>query len=489
MSLITKETLLTQQNRETLIFNMFTDAYPSLDCGPGTPLYEMVIRPMAMLWTKQQEGASDLYSATSFENVTNMDTTAMDRLMTKFFLTRRTGSYVTGTVRVYFNTKQDIYLTAGDIWEASNDRYYQVVSDSYTAAGNLPGNDTDGYYVDVAVISVGKGSSYNASANDSVTVTGAMSAYVRRAFFLADSSEGGTIETNTNFYNRGKDELASRGLYSYKNVKAILRDNFDLSQVIPVGIKDAEMIRDLTVVRGVGTIHRGGMADIYVQSPTLTTVTGYQPPLGFPYAFNSKSIVDSPEDLIAAWNSAAITTSDISTRGSMQEVIPLLTVSSPMTTLHSNISSIDTFVGNDDNTLLHTDNLVKEMWPLVVKISVTISTTQDTDSVKSLVKTYLVNYVTGLSSNSAPRVDDVIHAVKQAGVEKVNVPISMSCYYITEDLRMESIGLNKVRTPSASLLIPQENDSLKFIIEERSQISLRTCCWYTNADLIDVEVV
>ena len=53
---------------------------------------------------------------------------------------------------------------------------------------------------------------------------------------------------------------------------------------------------------------------------------------------------------------------------------------------------------------------------------------------------------------------------------------------------MERIGLDLYRQPQDSILRPLESDSLKFIIEDRSQISMRTCCWYTNEDLIKVDV-
>ena len=35
------------ENMETKILQVLADTYPNLDCGPGTPVYEMVVRPIA----------------------------------------------------------------------------------------------------------------------------------------------------------------------------------------------------------------------------------------------------------------------------------------------------------------------------------------------------------------------------------------------------------------------------------------------------------
>lgn len=476
-----------QSDKEALVVQIISDAYPALDCGPGTPIYEMVVRPIAVLWSKQAEGVNDLINSNTLTDVEYKSDSVVDRLLTKFFMTRRTGSYVSGVVRIYFSAKQDVYISAGTTFEASGNRYYSAISDTYTASAALPGNETDGYFVDVAVQSVGKGNFYNASANDAVTLTGTMSTYVRRAYFLVDATDGGTIEDNTDFVARTKDELALRGMFAYKTSKALIRDNFDVQEVVPIGLRDDEMIRDLVAVRGVGTVHIGGKGDIYIRSNTLNTRTGYYAPLGFPYTFNGKSVTSEPDALMAAWNAANLTTSDISTRGSLSEDIPLLTSATPMTTLQSDITDIAEFVNNDDNDLLHTDNLVKEMWPLVVAIEVT---TPDNiaDGLSATIKENVASYINSLTSTEYPQAVNVLHVIKNAGTDIVRINIKMTCYYLTEDLRMESIALNKVRQPATSLLVPQEDDSLKFVINDRSQLSLKTCCWYTNEDLIQVEV-
>ena len=188
-----------------------------------------------------------------------------------------------------------------------------------------------------------------------------------------------------------------------------------------------------------------------------------------------------------AWNAANLTPADTALRGSVQETVPLLTPASPMTSLTSDITAIDDFVLNSTNELLHTDNLVKQMWPLVFTASITVSDTESAEAIAT-VKSTIAQYVNELRGEDAPQVAEIAHLIRDAGVMQVHLPIDVKCYYLTEDLRMERIGLDLYRQPVDSILRPTESDSLTFIIEDRSQISLRTCCWYTNEDLINVTV-
>lgn len=478
----------TTENKETKILNILSDTYPNLDCGPGTPIYEMVVRPNAMLWSRQDDGIEELVSSLDLSDVENMEEEDLDRVLSMFFMSRRSGNQVTGVVRVIFGSKVDIYISAGEIWEASGGRTYSVQTDHFITSGELPGNDVDGYYVDVSVVSTGFGDIFNATTNETVTVTGVSSPYVRRAYFLTDTTDGGIIENNFNFYNRAKDELSSRSLYSFRNVKAMLRDRFTtINEVVPIGLKDDEMIRDLVNIRGYGTVHIGGKCDIYVRPNRFKIASGYATPLGFPMTFNSRNITVDPEELMQAWNAANLVPADTALRGSVKEVIPLLTPASPMTSLTSDIQAIEDFVNNTDNNSLHTDNLVKQMWPLIVTVKVKISDTNASEAIATA-KTTIAAYVNSLYGERAPQVGEIIHLLRESGINQVHLPVDLKCYYLTEDLRIECIGLNGYRQPSDTILRPTEIDSLKFLIDDRSQISLRTCCWYTSEDLIKVEV-
>lgn len=168
---------------ETQVLQILSDTYPNLDCGPGTPVYEMVVRPISLLWSRQAEGIDELLGSLDLSNYMSMSEEDLERILSRYFANRRTGNYVSGVVRVVYGNKIDAYISAGEVCEASNNRAYEVLTDHFISKDELPGDDINGYYVDVAVRSVGTGNQYNAAANDAVTLTGTSAPSVRRAYF------------------------------------------------------------------------------------------------------------------------------------------------------------------------------------------------------------------------------------------------------------------------------------------------------------------
>ena len=137
------------------------------------------------------------------------------------------------------------------------------------------------------------------------------------------------------------------------------------------------------------TVHHGGMADIYAKLPPYTIMQGYQTgagfPLGFPYSYVSKlgiacSIAADPQVLIAQWNddiasSPLLSTMDKSLRGTVLENIPCFPDGEvqAIENLTTNIMPIHDYLTNTDNEALHSDNLVKQYWPIVVRVEININ--------------------------------------------------------------------------------------------------------------------
>jgi hypothetical protein len=248
------------------------------------------------------------------------------------------------------------------------------------------------------------------------------------------------------------------------------------------------MRRDLIELPGTGIIHKGGMSDFYVRAEPYSIVQGYNQPLGFPYAFNGKSIETDPNGLMAEWNAQDFGDVDIFNRGSMNETIAGLSPQTNMFGLTSNIQPMHDFATHTEHEALHSNNLVKQMWPLVVRGKIRV-TDRRGSSVKSIVQSAVVKYINELNGSRYPKVVEIGHCVRNAGISIVHLPMELECYYISENLDMQKFGLNGVRVPASSVLKPTEIDGLKFLVDDDTQISIRTCVFYTNANLITVEVV
>ncbi len=475
------------ENKEALILSLMKEYYPEVDAGPGTPFYEYVVRPMAFLWTRQQEGMDEFEAATTIENYENISQEDFDRAMSRFFAIRKTGSTVTGTVRIVFLSRKDEYISKGLVLEASGDRQYATTTDTYVRSSELP----DELYVDVAVESIGVGNTYNAFANEPIdpsAIYGTIAEDISKAYFIQDTTDGGIVESNADFYRRVKNSLSLKNLTTFRGVAATLYERFNILDLVTVGIRDKEMRRDLIEVPDIGIFHRGGLGDVYVRVAPYGTTTGYKTPLGFPYTFRGKSIVSDPDGLMAEWNKLTFPNLDIYTRGSMRESIEGMSPSTNITTLTSNIQPIDSFVQDVDNEAIHSDNLVRQFWPMVVRLYIRFSDPRGAEMVDN-VKKWAVNYIESLYGGRFPHVTELVHYLKAMGVYKVYLPMGMTAHYLTETCRMERIGINYDRSPSTSVLRPIKVDALEFAIDADSQMSRRNVYWYTNKDLVTVEVV
>ena len=387
-----------------------------------------------------------------------------------------------------FSESRDYYIPKGlTLTRASNN--YFTTGDTYVSALELTGDSVNGYSVDIYVVSEDVGNTYNLVMYDALTAAGSLSSYIRKVYCIEDSTDGGVTETNQDFYNRTSKSMSLKNLTTYRGIQATLYENFNVSDVVPIGLRDNEMRRDLIELNNIGIVHRGGMADIYVKMAQYTIATGYQKPLGFPYEYNNYSVTDSPSALLASWNMLSFPNVDIYTRGSYLEDIQNLSVATNMKTLTSSIQAIHEYCSDNIHEAIHSDNLVKQMWPLVVRVGLTVSSSSDSTTAISLTKTAVTNYINGLLAGAAPKVSVLIKSVITAGVSQVQLPITMDCYYLTENLTMQTFGLNLSRIPSTSILRPVEADGLKFVIDDDTQISIRNCCWYCNEDLVSVEVI
>jgi hypothetical protein len=478
-------------NMEQYIIGLLKDYYPTLDSGPGTPFYEYVVRPMAFLWTRHEEGEDEKMAAVTLADPENMNAEDLDRIMTRFFEYRKAGKPVLATARIVLKERRDYYIPKGTVVEASGGRIFITTADAYYSSLEIPGNPTDGYIIEINVESIGDGNAFNVYANETAKVSGTIADFVKLAYFPQDSTDGGLTENNTQFFNRVRSSATLKNLTTYRGVKGTLYENFNLLSVTPIGIRDSEMRRDLVELpspTGSYTVHRGGMADVYVRVSPFTITPGYKAPLGFPYSYRGVSVEDRPTELMAQWNALDFGDIDIFMRGSVYETVTGLSSQTYMQSLTSAIGPIQDFVTDEDKEAIHSDNIVKQHWPLLVRATIRISDSRGTDAIP-IAKQAFVDYVNNLASDDFPNVTDVGHALRKAGVTIVHTPMSLDCYYLNETLRMERIGLELFRYPVTSLLKPVESDSLKFTVEAESQISPRTTFFYTNIYLVNIEVV
>ena len=500
---------------EERILSIIGQYYPELDAGPGTPFYEYVVRPTAFLWAKHDQAATEFIEANTLDNYANMSEDDMDRIVSKFFVTRKVGVKVTASIRLNFFNRADYTIPADTLVDMGGGRLYRIPNQIIITALSLNQSVQDSsFYTLLPIISEGTGNIYNLLSGVTVPTTSInfdFSDNLRSAYIDSDSTDGGYSETNVQFYYRIKNSLSARNLTTYRGVRGTLFENFSIQECTPIGLRDSELVRDLITVKlpsnDIVTFHRGGHADIYVKMPPYTLVSGYSTgsgrPLGFPYTYVSNdgvscSIDTNPAELMGKWEddipeNTLVKSLDVSLRGSVLEVIPSLTELA-VTNLTSNITAIHNYVVNTDNEALHSDNLVKQYWPIVTLISVDIVDSRGAPLVTTFKKA-IVEYVNNLYTGSFPRTDDIVHIGKNLGIREVRTPIALDGYYLTDNLHMEHIGIltdtvGTYREPPNSVLTPEEVDTLKFTTSSlNGQLTANTITWYTDENLVRVNLV
>ena len=474
---------------ERQVMVLLKQYYPYLDVGPGTILYETVVRPAALLFSKSAEGTRDLVTATQTDSPELLDPVALDRLMTKFLETRRVGRSTTGIIRCVFNQPGEYKIVSGTVFAASGSRLYQTTTDFYMNQGVL----INGEYVflaDLSVQSLGIGNTYNAKKDEIIRPPAELVSNISRCFFLSDTTDGGVEETNQMYLDRVRGNMTLKNLTTKRGVRSFLLTNFSYRDIEVVKLGSPEMRRDLFSLpsdTGVFEVHRGSMSDIYVRSDPYVVVSGYQPPLGFPYKYRDMSIADDPNALMNGWNSLSVPNIDTGTRGSVKEDLPLRGLTG-LHTLTSIIAPAQQLVSDEDFEALHSDNLVKQKWPIVVMAHLSISDDRG-EAIIPDVKYAIMRYISDLKSGEYPQIDEIYKTVKAVGVTMVRTPINLDAYYIKDNLVMESFGTGLKRYPPESLLEPIDKDSLAFKATAACPISVRTSMFYINLELIKIDLV
>jgi len=315
---------------EELILQMLREQYPTLDASPGSPAYEFLVRATTYLWTVHEQQTKELLRSLDMANVNEMSAESFDRIMARFFEERKTGRKVYLTARLFFAEKRDYAITRGTLIDLGQNRIYVVSNDLSISADALrvysaaPGvADEQGYFYDLLAESAGIGSVYNARAGEVIDpqrMVGDVARYIVKGYVAADTNDGGIIESNLTFLNRVRGNAGLRTMFTYRGSRGSLTDEFNVSKVEPIGLRNPAMLRDLisyrsNVINKMVKVHRGGCADLYIKPyivsevgpymNTKTVVGGY--PMGVPTELNGLKLVDldkacNPQDLITAWN-------------------------------------------------------------------------------------------------------------------------------------------------------------------------------------------
>jgi len=232
------------------IKTLLSEQYPDLDVRDGSPLSQFLIVPAAYLASYFMWAMNYFYSNYSISNYENMPTSVMEAIAANFFVTRNSGSYAKGYVRVYFNSPVELNLSTSDIsFEDINGNTYSLYEDLYISETTMSHNITDDgmyYYADMYVVADSAGSAYAIDAHQITQIASGIDEYVK--VDNLDAFEGGSdAETNEEFYNRIASSISPRDILINQNsIEYKLTTQFpEIQEVLSIGFGDSEMQRDI----------------------------------------------------------------------------------------------------------------------------------------------------------------------------------------------------------------------------------------------------
>ena len=511
-------------NAETVISTYITNRFPSVDVTPGTTLYDLVIRPAAIVYLTNRAQLEAFRATGSILGIKNnpslANSSVLDSIVSNFLIERRTGTSVTGNLRVNVSRNSSYLIQQGQQFTAPNGLVYESISTiNATINPSLPtdvqlyasdATNTQWYFI-VPVIAQNTGTQYILSGQPQFTMTPSMANLISIfAFGGFNSATNG--ETNDELISRIPDALSARNLVSRSSIRSVLKSNF--SSVISVGVcgfGDAALRRGADNIFGIKT---GGVADVWVKTAPypesrsfqivankvdssatgdifeftvssdlfpghyfVSSITDASQPIGvigsFPIVSQSKSIPSSgTQHVMSSSDQGAYSIYQSTT---VRFNVPPDLNSQPVysgTNVTFNVEvigcpDIDTlqnYVGNYETRPAGMDYLVKAAIPCFISISpITVHGVSSTD-VGAVIQA-ICNYINTLQSGDSISVDSIISSIKDiTGVQRVELPITISGRIVCPDgsfIDIFSNDLLEIKTVASKQVSP---DSVAFFV-------------------------
>lgn len=468
----------------------------------GTGISDIVLKPNAMLYSlfsQQVEKATayqSLQKAQELKSAIGQDEydEAVDAILSNWFVSRNEGKRSTGMVRLWFlEPLPFLHFKAGSHVAAVSGHNLVATADSVFTAESFSAilntaNNVEEYYVDVHV-ETADNTDYAPTAGESVTATVGDIYYLRAE--IPDNFIGGTTkESSEAFISRTRQAITTRELITERAINTVLREIFDQIYSVYVARHGSEeQIRDIIPFEGI-LVHVGNKADIYVSEAlsrrTLRVPCGQVDMQQFPTNNVILHILSVKDE--AGHDLPYTFYTDEEVWGAFTPCSQSLFIDAPEDTVavvtwlyDPYLSDIHTFVNSADQRVACYDPWVRHKFPIVARFKLRVlvgDTTEDIEGrVKEVVESYVISLAkTGGTWSSSELVSAIHNAIP--AVNKVYLPIEGTC---------ELFDPKTCTTMQAEL---GNNFSVASFPKGYSkQISENTVQFYTDKDLIEVEVV
>lgn len=413
---VTKESIEFAKN---ILTQFLRDSSYAGSMEDGTGLYDIVIKPSALLYTLFKQNTEKTYAYLSLDKAKEAKSSlsdddydaAVDGILSNWFIKRNGGRPTYGYVRLWFSKipelisykKGAIVAQCGEV-NLSACANCAYGTDRYSSVVNTVNRRTE-YYIDVPVQSV-ENTSVLITTDSSVTAN-PQDIYYLNATIPADFTPGMDREDSDSLIARSEKAITTRELITDRAISTVLTSNFsDIQRIYVAGHGDPEMLRDVIYFNGVG-VHVGNMADIWVATslvkatqtftmlqngqvdlskvsmPYFCHMLGVSDANGNPVAFSLE--VDEQQWLIPG----TLPKRFVATAAEGSEVtVSWLTSTTP--------GQIADFIRAQQQRVSNYDPRTKAMVPVILNIGLQVTASQASKTLTKSIQDVILTYIKGL---------------------------------------------------------------------------------------------
>lgn len=232
---------------ELLAKQILESKFPNMDLREGTGVRDLVLRPTATLLAMIKKATDYYFTQNDLLSVNDATPAAVvDSIMSNLFISRKPGTKSVVNARLFFARAKNTSVSSNTFFSTDNvSKFFPAMTINVVSQSMTLDPYSNEYYVDIELTAEQEGKAYNISSG-SLLYFSSFDPYFLRAEINYLVSASITTETNSQFITRAKSSVSTRNMINTPSIDFVLRDTFNyLSHVLPIGMGDTEMIRDM----------------------------------------------------------------------------------------------------------------------------------------------------------------------------------------------------------------------------------------------------
>lgn len=286
------------------IMDRLNQEYPDMATSDGDAVTDMLVKPSELLLDPVVRENARVRNNLSFRDPTTLTLDEADSLGANFFVSRQTGKFAGGTVRVYFSAPQSASVNASNYCTSrSGLGYFPTANQSISVDEMLFNVEGNNYYFDITVVAEQAGDQYNIDAGEIVSIAGLNSAV--KVANKVRFSNGIQAEDAPTYIARVQQSITERSLVTKRGIVTQLTQNFpEMTRLNVVGFNDPEMQRDIVEADSIGPIKAAGVYGFATpdgNNGALTSWFTYDNTAGHDANYDFTQLIGPPGGVVTGW--------------------------------------------------------------------------------------------------------------------------------------------------------------------------------------------